>query len=946
MKKNLLLFVCMLLMLPMYSQTDTLRVDFDRSDSSDPETGWEIMSFGDKAVPSSDFSSFTAMGTTLKAKVLMLDEAVTDGNSTRAINRGGTNYADEKYSLLSDWIAADVMGGSSRTLAVQVTGIPAGTYTWKSYHHDFKDQVGRFQAKIENKAGIISDFDSIYQISLSDPNSTAHVGYANTFLDVTKYFIDAVVSAGPTDTITVHFRHEFDLGDGSIDHPNKLLILNGFELYETPAVLPEIIHVSPEILEFNGAYTKTFTVTGENLTEDITISTLDNCIVSPSTLESTSNNETVSVTFDGAAAVSGYIYLTSGNGKDSVLISATEYEADTLRVDFNKKGITTTEPGWNVLGLSDKQIPSSEYSAFNALNSEVKVLPVFLNNPIAASTRAVDRNKTAYTGELYEVMDDYIAADCIAGDAANGDHCNAIALKVTGVPAGIYAWKSYHHDTDNQHAQFRAKVENKAGVIVDDTTKYQTSFSSVAMSSEPGYATTLDGVCTYSFSGIVSAGLTDTITISFTNIYPYQDEALSSGVQGMKFVLISGFELTEAESEPLTEVVFVTPSIDSRDTTVIKEIAGYEDGSVYNVTVLAKAVIETADLDQLNAADVVIMGRNIGSSDVGTAMTVWDEVTAPVISTNMWGLRGVENKAFWTPIDDCANVTSDPDTILQAEILVAEDPVFEGISETTIDWWGGMFSVFAADDNYNGAGNGVLLAKSNDNRPLFIRWKKDVEFYAGAGHAPKGDRTFIGCGNDDTEINYFGFSDVAKGIFFNELARLVSGEPTVIPSADATLSELTVSLGSLSPEFDAATKQYTVNVPAGTTEVTVTGTANDTGAVVTGDGAIDVSSGSGIAEVLVMAPNNTGQVYSVSITVDPTSVELTELSTVVVYPTVSSDNFTVKAAEGSVIEVYNVAGSKVKSVISSSVKEEISVEQAGVYLIKVNEQLFKVVKTL
>ena len=72
-------------------------------------------------------------------------------------------------------------------------------------------------------------------------------------------------------------------------------------------------------------------------------------------------------------------------------------------------------------------------------------------------------------------------------------------------------------------------------------------------------------------------------------------------------------------------VVFVKNPGNQRDSIVIAEIAGYKDSSVYNVTVLEKSVVETSDLDMFNAADVVIIGRSIGSSDVDVVFSQYLE---------------------------------------------------------------------------------------------------------------------------------------------------------------------------------------------------------------------------------------------------------------------------------------------------------------------------------
>ena len=307
------------------------------------------------------------------------------------------------------------------------------------------------------------------------------------------------------------------------------------------------------------------------------------------------------------------------------------------------------------------------------------------------------------------------------------------------------------------------------------------------------------------------------------------------------------------EVEPKKEVIVVTPTTTSNDTAVVKAISNYMDGTVYNVTVLPKAILEMSDTTQLNAADVVIMGRNIGSGDVGTARAAWDAVKAPVISMNPWGLRGRSDKGAWTPAYDCDNVALNDTIALTASIEATDDAVFSGITTDSIDWWFGNYSCFRADAEGDDAGNGQLLAQTSDKRPLFIRWAAGVEFYEGAGHTPQGDRTFIGCGSDNGGIiNYFGFSEAAEKVFFAELARLASGEATVIPArTNAFLSKLTSSVGVISPAFDAEVYSYNCEVPFGTTEVpTITATTADSkaSAVVT-----DAASLSNYTVVMVTA---------------------------------------------------------------------------------------------
>jgi len=76
-------------------------------------------------------------------------------------------------------------------------------------------------------------------------------------------------------------------------------------------------------------------------------------------------------------------------------------------------------------------------------------------------------------------------------------------------------------------------------------------------------------------------------------------------------------------------------------------------------------------------------------------------------------------------------------------------------------------------------------------------------------------------------------------------------------SRDATLSALTVDVGVMMPEFNSEVTTYYVTVPEGTTSVNVTATATDANASVAGDGAVDVSSGSESAAVVVTAEDGT-----------------------------------------------------------------------------------------
>ncbi|MBN2350300.1 MAG: cadherin-like beta sandwich domain-containing protein [Bacteroidales bacterium] len=94
---------------------------------------------------------------------------------------------------------------------------------------------------------------------------------------------------------------------------------------------------------------------------------------------------------------------------------------------------------------------------------------------------------------------------------------------------------------------------------------------------------------------------------------------------------------------------------------------------------------------------------------------------------------------------------------------------------------------------------------------------------------------------------------------------------TVGLSSDATLSELTASVGTLDPVFAPETVTYDLEVPYGTTSVTLTATPNDANATASGDG--EISTVPGTVVITVTADNDETLDYTVNITVAPASTD-------------------------------------------------------------------------
>jgi len=129
----------------------------------------------------------------------------------------------------------------------------------------------------------------------------------------------------------------------------------------------------------------------------------------------------------------------------------------------------------------------------------------------------------------------------------------------------------------------------------------------------------------------------------------------------------------------------------------------------------------------------------------------------------------------------------------------------------------------------------------------------------------------------------------------------------VIPSSDATLSNLTISAGTLTPGFASGTTTYTDSVGNDITSVTVTPTVNESHATVkvntvtvtsgSPSGAISLSVGSNSITIVVTAQNAATNTYTINVTVaaapPPTTTTTTPtVVTITVMPSTTTSTTT------------------------------------------------------
>jgi hypothetical protein len=208
-------------------------------------------------------------------------------------------------------------------------------------------------------------------------------------------------------------------------------------------------------------------------------------------------------------------------------------------------------------------------------------------------------------------------------------------------------------------------------------------------------------------------------------------------------------------------------------------------------------------------------------------------------------------------------------------------------------------------------------------------------------------------GNHKESLEYFRDNDQITGdfeIWVEEIitstdttyvTKLSKDAPTSDPLTDATLSALTLSNGTLSPDFDAATSDYTAELPAGTTATpTVTATPTNANATVVVTDATDVTSAAEAERtttIEVTAEDGvTKLTYTVVFSVSTTSVNDLTIGNLI-YPNPASSrlyiNHDVKIER---VEIYNITGSRVLSLNNfTSDVIDISDLNAGLYIISV-----------
>jgi len=106
-------------------------------------------------------------------------------------------------------------------MTLTISGLPPGTYTWLSYHHDTDNQTGLFDVTVNDAAG--STTTTGIDISSLDSDGIVNLAGATTFTTETK-------SNGSDITLVFHTQ-------ASTPTNQAFFVMNGFAMTRVPAAI-------------------------------------------------------------------------------------------------------------------------------------------------------------------------------------------------------------------------------------------------------------------------------------------------------------------------------------------------------------------------------------------------------------------------------------------------------------------------------------------------------------------------------------------------------------------------------------------------------------------------------------------------------------------------------------------------------------------------------------
>ena len=243
-----------------------------------------------------------------------------------------------------------------------------------------------------------------------------------------------------------------------------------------------------------------------------------------------------------------------------------------LWVDFNSTtqgGGPNNNAGWEAYNAGHEvaaDFVTQSYNATFAISgaANVGVTPAWPNTTDNRVRQMIDRgagNDANWLDTDLDGVTDWLGIDTRTGNGGNGNWDGTtgtpthMTLTLSGLAAGTYNWRSFHHDTENVHTDFQVAINTGGGLValangyMSDSTPGGNPNS--ATNGSPGLVTDFAGMIAAGsiYDATFTANGTDDVVIQFTPLAGTYGNAVHNQLWG-----INGFQLTQVP-EPSTSLL-------------------------------------------------------------------------------------------------------------------------------------------------------------------------------------------------------------------------------------------------------------------------------------------------------------------------------------------------------------------------------------------------------
>ncbi|MBN1510334.1 MAG: hypothetical protein JW955_26030, partial [Sedimentisphaerales bacterium] len=215
MKRAMMVFL--LVCVGLGSAQAQLKIDFGTT-ASPVEEGYQAYTATNEVDNTFTAQSFEAFGTTI---TLTLTWSSNPANTAKQMWDRSTDdryaYTGEHEGLIQDWTGTDGRVDSANPFVLTVSGLPKGTYSWLSYHHDGIDQTGVFSMTVKDASGTLTTEDLEVTNSAGGDNIA---DYASISTVATEF------TSNGSDDVAFEFTITSDTGNLT----TAFFAMNGFEI--------------------------------------------------------------------------------------------------------------------------------------------------------------------------------------------------------------------------------------------------------------------------------------------------------------------------------------------------------------------------------------------------------------------------------------------------------------------------------------------------------------------------------------------------------------------------------------------------------------------------------------------------------------------------------------------------------------------------------------------